>query len=41
MLYDSREIFEYIKQKLAIPPKEWIKNSYILMDMLMQGRPFA
>ena len=41
VLYDRNEIFDYIRQKLAIPPKEWIKNSYILRDMLMQRRLFA
>ncbi len=41
ILYNRSQVFDYISKRLAIPPKEWINNSYILRDMLMQRRLFA
>lgn len=40
VLEDLSQVFDYIKRKLAIPPKEWVKNSTLLRDLLMQKRLF-
>ncbi|MGC8478724.1 MAG: Nre family DNA repair protein [Candidatus Micrarchaeia archaeon] len=40
VLEDLSQVFEYVRQKLAIPPKEWIRNSTILKSLLMQRRLF-
>ena len=40
VLEDLSQAFDYIKSKLAIPPKEWVRNSTILRNLLMQKRLF-
>jgi hypothetical protein len=38
ILHNTREMFEMMKKRLAIPQKAWVKNSRILRDSLMQSR---
>jgi hypothetical protein len=37
-LYSVDDLFNFIKKKLDIPLKEWIKNSTMLRELLMQRR---
>ena len=41
ILHSTADIFSYIKSKMDIPLKDWIENSRILKDMLMQKRLYS
>lgn len=41
ILYNMNDIFSYIKAKLEIPVRDWISNSKILKDLLMQKRIYS
>ncbi len=38
VLHSEAQLFDYIKAKLDIPSRDWVKNSRVLKDLLMQRK---